>query len=567
MADERIEIEIILDDGSVKKAFTNIRKDSEKSGKRVAQNIEKPLSSSFKNLGKLLAPLVAGFAVFKTAQSAIRGLSRSIKEAVGEENSVNRLNTALALTGKFSSDSSRQIRELGDTIQATTKFGNEAVLESAALIQSLGNLSVDSLERSTRATTDLAAALNIDLRTAANLVGRAAAGNVEAFGRYGIQVKSTGDAAKDFANVLGLIETRFSGAAQRNAETFEGVLIRLGNAFSDFRKEIGKFFTQSPALIATFETIFQSVNGVKDSFRDLGSPDIIRPIVLNFSIAAQTIVATLSDVGNSLNILLRTVQIASNALTSFRKASRDAIRFFANDLAESFSKLGNADGPVLQFFDQLIEKVGETSGKLNEFGENVVNVFGEDGSAVQAVENFSIKFSEAGGKLVDIGQQIGQGIANALSQGIQGAVNALISGENAFKAFGKAVLGVFGDLAIQLGTFFIAQGIAVTALNAISGSGAIAAGAALVALGTLLKSFSGGSGIASGGSSPNGVGGSAPDPVFEPDTVTGELEKSTAVTINVEGTVLDPVAVGQQISSILEESFNASGTRVLTQVG
>jgi hypothetical protein len=146
---------------------------------------------------------------------------------------------------------------------------------------------------------------------------------------------------------------------------------------------------------------------------------------------------------------------------------------------------------------------------------------------------------------------------------IQNTVNAILKGENALKAFGKSVLNLFGDLAIQLGTFYIAEGIAKAALFSASPGASIAAGAALVALGTVIKSVFGGTGSAA--SSASVESGSVGAPGGSAEDFSGEIqEKSTNVKIDVTGQVLNPIEVGNQLASILNDAFSAGGTKVVT---
>ena len=154
-------------------------------------------------------------------------------------------------------------------------------------------------------------------------------------------------------------------------------------------------------------------------------------------------------------------------------------------------------------------------------------------------------------------------MVKGIAGGVQTVTNALLKGEDAFEAFGQFILGVFGDLAIQLGQFFIAQGIAINATKAIDGSGAIAAGAGLVALGTILKSFAGGSSDA--GSSASGGGGAIGDTtttesaeLTEPENVV-QSEPNTAVQFIVQGDVLDSQETGTKLATTLSEAFNKQG--------
>jgi len=85
--------------------------------------------------------------------------------------------------------------------------------------------------------------LGVDLTTAANLVGKAAAGSTASFSRYGLVVKSTGDKARDFQGILDQISSRFGGQARTEAETYSGSVKQLRESFGDLQEEIGNRLT------------------------------------------------------------------------------------------------------------------------------------------------------------------------------------------------------------------------------------------------------------------------------------------------------------------------------------
>lgn len=75
---------------------------------------------------------------------------------------------------------------------------------------------------------------------------------------------------------------------------------------------------------------------------------------------------------------------------------------------------------------------------------------------------------------------------------IFGAVSeAIVSGDNVMEALGSALLGTMGGIMVQLGQQVIATGAAIEAvklaLTSLGGLGAIAAGAALIAIGSMFK--------------------------------------------------------------------------------
>lgn len=162
---------------------------------------------------------------------------------------------------------------------------------------------------------------------------------------------------------------------------------------------------------------------------------------------------------------------------------------------------------------------------------------------------------------------VNNSFANAISGGIQNIVKSLAEGKNVFEEFGSFILNLFGDLAIQLGSFYIAQGIANLKLLTLDPSGTIAAGVSLVALGAILKAFVGGG--SSGASNTGGTSGVAPigaepaagelsTPLADPDDIQ-ERTPSTNVNIVVEGSLVRQEELGEYITTTLNESFGKQG--------
>jgi hypothetical protein len=114
--------------------------------------------------------------------------------------------------------------------------------------------------------------------------------------------------------------------------------------------------------------------------------------------------------------------------------------------------------------------------------------------------------SEKAQQLKDIFSQLGEDIKGVTQSGIYETIanmsfalgDALGSGGNALKAVGQAMLGTLGDILIKFGELSLAAGIAATALgqalknplNPANAAAAIAAGAALIAIGGAVKAFS-----------------------------------------------------------------------------
>ena len=155
---------------------------------------------------------------------------------------------------------------------------------------------------------------------------------------------------------------------------------------------------------------------------------------------------------------------------------------------------------------------------------------------------------------------INGGIVNLMVKGMQSIGAALVNGGDAFKAFTTTVVGIIGDMLIQIGAAAIATGIGVEAIRnsvlALTGGPAIAAGLAMVLLGGALKAFVGGS----GGETPSSTVPEAGDTSIQtqndfadPDEI--ERDTRTEVKIEVKGDILDRQESGLAIAEVLEEYF------------
>lgn len=134
---------------------------------------------------------------------------------------------------------------------------------------------------------------------------------------------------------------------------------------------------------------------------------------------------------------------------------------------------------------------------------------------------------------LDLTSSINDGLSN-LGVGVGAFLGDLISGEGGIKNFGTMVAGVFADMAIQVGQVAIKTGVASLAIfAALKGHPylAIAAGIALVALGTAMKGKM--ASIASGGASGSMSSGSAGDYNFDTrNNQTTPTVQRIAVTVN-----------------------------------
>lgn len=170
-----------------------------------------------------------------------------------------------------------------------------------------------------------------------------------------------------------------------------------------------------------------------------------------------------------------------------------------------------------------------------------------------------------------VGLNLSKGFQQALGQGIAGGINnlvtSLVKGQNAFQNFGKFILNLIGDFAIQIGSTIIATGIAYKSLGDFTGTAPILFGGALVALGAILKALAGaGNTEIGGGAGGGGLAGGFTPAGSEPVTQGFLQQRSnlTGVTVNVSGNVLDRRQTGLELAEVIQEHFNNNGQVLAT---
>ena len=82
--------------------------------------------------------------------------------------------------------------------------------------------------------------------TASKILGKAFLGNTKALKDLGIAYKPTGDKAKDMAAIMGLVNDKVGGFAEKQGKTAAGTADILANQFGEVQEQIGSYLV--PAL-------------------------------------------------------------------------------------------------------------------------------------------------------------------------------------------------------------------------------------------------------------------------------------------------------------------------------
>lgn len=606
----QLTIEIQLDDGSIKKGVAKFPEHFKPAGKKAGEEMGDGIDEGIKSKLTGIKTMMLGFVGTLAAGLTI---GKAISEAAEEEDAVNRLGAALRQTNRYSDDLANSLNDFAGEMQKTTRFSDDAVLSGMALLQTLTNLDEKGLKRATKAAADLASGLHIDLQTAMMLVGKAAEGEIGTFGRYGMKIKEGNDNAETFANTLSTIERKMGGRSQVDLNTFSGGLDNLKNSFNNLLGEMGKYIIKAPIVAAASKEVARIIadatSGVSGKTADTSA-------MFEMSRGALNLAEALVYVGYGFEGVFNLAKITFNFINYAASIAWGAVIQIANGLSKILPKdselrqtIENMASAAEETAQERLAALGDSAGKAFDFSFSnaalkSINTIRDSLSAEEArlaalsaqpkdqanndpqdntdsslstqlVIQAALfeKVAQASAKMRksvkadvnDISQAIKQTLAGAISSGVQNIVQSVMSGQNAFANFAKFVLAAMGDMAIKLGEMFIMQGIAIDSFKALTGGPAIAAGIAMIALGTIMKSWSGpltsGSTTASGSTNPTYADSNYGNQLST-DKKEEKKEPSKIVNVNIHGNVMDSRETGLRIVDLINQAIGEDGAKV-----
>ncbi|MGL4257091.1 MAG: hypothetical protein ACRCSL_12215 [Microbacterium sp.] len=212
----------------------------------------------FGKMGALAAGAMGGIAVAAASAGAAMAVDFG-------QRSITAFTEAQASQAKFDDAFSRspgltaakgKIDALAQSLALKTKFDDDATKSAAALLSKF-DLTGGQIEKLLPLVQDYASFTGKDLGTSSQLLGKALAGNAKALKALGIDFKPTGDRAKDLAALMGLLNDKVGGFAEKEGKTAAGTADILSNQFGEVQETIGSYLV--PALTSIGQWIISSV--------------------------------------------------------------------------------------------------------------------------------------------------------------------------------------------------------------------------------------------------------------------------------------------------------------------
>lgn len=249
---------------------------------------------AFQERWAVLTASVAG------AVASINAVKNSLHEWITEsnasENATARLTAALRAQGTFTPELLSQYQAMAAEFQRTSVYADDLTVEMQALLVQVGHVMPGQMEAAVQAAMNLATGLGIDLRSATELLAKAAGTGGESLGRLKAVLGDTKLEGKDLESILAAVNSRFGGQAQAQVQTYAGQMQRLSNEYSDTKEQAGNLLKE--ALLPMMRAFTSLPEGIQKALLVLGTvAGVVAPVATaigSITIAVNALIPVLT---------------------------------------------------------------------------------------------------------------------------------------------------------------------------------------------------------------------------------------------------------------------------------
>lgn len=299
-----------------------------------ASRVLKGLGLSFRNVAIAAAAVTAAVAATAVA------IAKVTQAAAAQEQADIKLAFALRSIGENTAEVRDDLNAFIGDLQQTTVTADDVTASVIGMLAQVGRIGGEELKRATRSTLDLAAAMNIDLKAAAILVAKAAAGDVSALSRYGLKLDEAIPPTEKFAALLELLEKNFGGTAAVASKTLSGALTLVKLNMGDVVEQMGKGLVEGQAFRGILGVLSTSLLSFREELEE--SPGALRDVEL----AVVGVTLAMAEFGTaSLQTVIAVGKFATS-LPNFIKLLQEvgnvkAAKGLRSDLDQAVLNFGN----------------------------------------------------------------------------------------------------------------------------------------------------------------------------------------------------------------------------------
>lgn len=219
----------------------------------------------FKNLGNVMGAAIAA----KAVKATVDFVKESVKAYESQAATMKVLESTVKAVGATAWTSARELAQMAQEFQQMTNFDATSIESMQAVLLGFKNIKGDNFREATKAIMDMATVMDMDLKSAAQSIGKALddpINGMDSLKKQGFNFTAsqkkviqsfldTGNAAEAQKIILNELETTFGGAAEAGVKGGE----QLKNAFSDMQAGIGKFVTDVKDAIPGLENLTHDI--------------------------------------------------------------------------------------------------------------------------------------------------------------------------------------------------------------------------------------------------------------------------------------------------------------------
>ncbi len=207
----------------------------------ILQNLNKPFNAAYEGVRQFTSQLGLAISGVQQIYGALdRTIGSFVRAAQDAESADMALKGSFRATGLEVNLNAQRMSQYAAQLQKTTIYEDDMLKRQMAQMQNIGRFTnTDTLMGATKAAIGLSAAFGIDLATAMDLVGKAAAGNTSMLGRYGIVLNETASQAEKLSQLIS-IGTGYFKLAEDQAGTSAGSVAQLKNAWGDLQEVLAE---------------------------------------------------------------------------------------------------------------------------------------------------------------------------------------------------------------------------------------------------------------------------------------------------------------------------------------
>lgn len=466
-----------------------LKKDKFDKGMKDAEGAPNKLNSMYAKLGVGIAAAFSVQAVLSFSKAAMAAYDVQAKAEAGLLN---------ALNGRVTVQ--KRLLDQANTMQQTTLFGDEEIVAAQKQLAVM-KLTEAQITKLLPLIADFATSTGMDLSQAAMLVAKAVGTGTNALGRYGVELDSTMSKTEKANAIAEVFAERYGGQAATAAESGAAGVQQFSKAIGELTESVGKLITTNTS--GFFEQFSKYLFGLND----LINSDVIptwrkwlafldptqrQLVAVGKAMAMEDQQQKLKDAQENLNYLRQ------NAAKLIEQ-KREEIRQENEELKKGTKELEKQRDIWQDLIGQMRGHDYSTLGmkpKGLPQAESLAGLQGFTGEEFsppdftgyyESLEEAAARTMQFKDEMSAIFQQFMTDFVSTFAQGIAN----LITGDSGFDDFFKSILNTFGSFLKQMGEAQIAYGLSMIALESTFSNpyAAIAAGAALVAIGAVISNL------------------------------------------------------------------------------